>query len=127
MKKISLSIITLFVLISCHKNDPATTAIISFDEPILNDTVAFMDSVHAEGSIVGNGKMHGFRLLFTDQVSGVDYINESTSNIQKEYAFHEHWLNQVTDTTTIRVRVEVELDGKGAKSILDRNVVCLPQ
>ena len=127
MKNTFILIIGLVLFNACHKNDPATAASIEFEEPILNDTIHYMDSLHAEGTIVGNGKMQGFSLDFIDAASGTILESENSAAVESEYAFHSHWHNVVTDTTVVTVKVTVNLDKNGAKSTAERQVVCLPQ
>ncbi len=128
MKKLIL-FTSLFAVIvtlnSCHKNE-ASKADITIYEPIANDTVAFNDSVHFEGSILGDGELHGYTLSFTNSTTGASLFSVTAVTHATSYSFHEHWLNNVTDTTIVNVKVEVELDHEGHKTSKDINVVCLP-
>lgn len=129
MKKLIL-ITSLFGVIvmlnSCHKNE-ASKADITIYEPSANDTVAFNDSVHFEGSILGDGELHGYTLSYTNSTTGASLFSVTSETHATSYAFHEHWLNNLTDTTIVNVKVEVELDHEGHKTSKNVNVVCLPQ
>jgi hypothetical protein len=127
MKNSILTTAAICLLLSCHKNDPATSATIEFEEPILNDTIAFMDSIHVEGTIIGNGKMNGFKIEYIDASTGTVLHNQNSTTTDKEYTFHDHWMNELIETTTIAVKITVDLDGNGNQTTAQRNVVCLPQ
>jgi len=124
---INLAIVAvLFSITSCHKGD-ATSATIEIMEPMVNDTVAYNDSLHFEGTIVGNGTMYGYELSYTNAQTGEKYLDLPSEEKAKSYAFHEHWHNQVTDTTSVVVKVVATLDHKGTKTEKLVQVVCLPQ
>jgi hypothetical protein len=64
MKNITLFIsllITLTAITSCKKENSATTADINFTEITEGDTIAFGDTIHIEGTIVGDGELHGYQ------------------------------------------------------------------
>ena len=121
MKNSILTAAAICILLSCHKNDPATSATIEFEEPILND------SIHVEGTIIGNGKMNGFNIEYLDASTGAVLHTQNSTDTDKEYAFHDHWMNQLTDTTTVAVKITVDLDANGNQTTAQRSVVCLPQ
>ena len=116
----------LFSISSCHKGD-ATTATIDIVEPMVDDTIAFEEDLHLEGVITGNGKMYGYKLSFVNAYSGEEYESMVTEEKAKSYAFHEHWHNQVLDTTMVTVKVEATLNHKGLKTEKYLHVLCLPQ
>ena len=129
MKKTMLSMAAFAILLSissCHKGD-ATTATIDIMEPILGDTIAFNEELHLEGSITGNGKMYGYKLIFADAFSGNEFESMTSEEKSKSYSFHEHWINQVTDTTMVTVKVEATLNHDGMKTEKYLQVLCLPQ
>lgn len=127
MRNSILTSLAICLLLSCHKNDPATSATIEFEEPILNDTIAYMDSIHVEGTIIGNGKMNGFNIEYLNASTGAVLHTQNSTDTGKEYAFHDHWINELIDTTTIAVKITVDLDGKGNQTTAQRSIVCLPQ
>lgn len=116
----------LFSMNSCNKNE-ASKADITVMEPAVDDTVAFNDSVHFEGTIIGDGELHGYTLTYTNTTTGQSLLSATSETHATSYAFHEHWLNNLTDTTTVTLKVEVELDHEGHKISKEMNVVCLPQ
>lgn len=129
MKKLFLitSLIGVIVTLnSCHKNE-ASKADITILEPMTNDTIALNDSLHVEGTILGDGELHGYTLSYTNSTTGASLFSVASETHATSYAFHEHWLNNLTDTTIVNVKVEVELDHEGHKTSKDINIVCLPQ
>ena len=119
MKKFIFSVLTLsatVLLITACKKDETPTATITFNEPVANDTILNGDSLHVEGTITGTGELHGYTLSITNKTSGAVLYTGTASNHSDSYAFHEHWLNNVTSTSNIEVKVEVELDHDGNKT-----------
>lgn len=127
-----MKVVLIFSLIalafsSCNKEEQGASAVdIVFSEPSANDTIASYNQVHAEGTIVGDGTMEGYTVSLIHAGNGaVLYTN--TYDVQAtSYNFHEHWTNNLTDTTQITVRVEVAKDKNGNKTSSERLVVCLP-
>lgn len=116
----------LFSISSCHKGD-ATTATIDIMEPIAYDTIPYDDSLHFEGTIVGDGTMYGYQLTYANAFTGDEYLKMESEEKAKSYVFHEHWHNQVLDTTMVTVKVEATLNHKGLKTEKYLYVLCLPQ
>ena len=128
MKVIYFLSFVALTLSSCNKDevDGATNVEIVFTEPSVNDTVFFSNQVHAEGTIVGDKSMEGYTLSLINESNGtVLYTN--TYNVQSDsYNFHEHWTNNLSDTTLVKIRVEVTKDKNGNKATKETHVVCLP-
>ena len=123
---ISLSIL-LILLMSCHKHNEATKADITLIEPMEGDTLLFGEELHAEGTIIGDGELHGYSLNIINQTSGLTLLSRSSSDHAETYSFHEHWVNSVTDTSNVKIILEVELNHDGVKTSKEINVVCVPQ
>jgi hypothetical protein len=129
MKKIifsSAAFVAILLLSACHKGD-ATMATIEIMEPIANDTIPYNDSLHLEGTIEGDGNMYGYKLTYANAFTGEEYLSLTSEEKAKSYAFHEHWHNQVMDTTMLTLKVEATLDHKGFKTSKYLYVLCLPQ
>jgi hypothetical protein len=119
MKKLIFSVLTLsatVLLITACKKEETPTATITFNEPVANDTILYGDNLHIEGTITGTGELHGYTLNVTNKTSGEILYTGTASNHSDSYAFHEHWPNNVTSTSNIEVKVEVELDHDGNKT-----------
>jgi hypothetical protein len=128
MKNLKFVFISLSILLmSCHKHNEATKADITLIEPMVGDTLLFGEELHAEGTIIGDGELHGFSLNMINQTTGVALLSKATSDHAETYGFHEHWVNSVTDTSNVKIIVEVELNHDGVKISKEINVVCLPQ
>jgi hypothetical protein len=127
MKNLKFVFISLTVLlISCHKHNNATTATINFLEPTAGDTLQFGEELHAEGTIKCDGELHGYSLNIINQTTSATLLSKSASDHAETYSFHEHWINNVTDTTNVKILVEVEINHDGVKTSKEINVVCLP-
>lgn len=127
MKVIYLLSLGILALSSCKKEaNGATTVEIVFTEPSVNDTVMSFNQVHAEGTIVGDATMEGYTVSLINAGNG-NVLYTNTYDVRAEsYNFHEHWTNNLTDTTLVHVKVEVTKDKNGNKATNERNVVCLP-
>ena len=126
MRKVIFSVFTLvlaLVLFTACKKENKSTATINFSEPMANDSLQLGESLHVEGSISGTGELHGYTLSITNKTSGTLIYTGTVSDHKDAYAFHEHWVNNVTDTSTIEVLVEVALDHDGNKT--SKNITCI--
>jgi hypothetical protein len=113
------------LIFSCKKHE-ASTATISIIEPITNDTIAFGESLHYEGTVTGNGELHGYSVKLVNDQNGTILSEMASDNHAENYSFHEHWVNTLLDTTVVKLTVEVILDHEGNKVSKDVSVVCLP-
>ena len=117
----------LFIgLTACHKHEDVT-ATINLMEPMENDTLAFGTELHMHGTIVGTGELHGYSLSLKNVSTNAILFSASNTAHQETYAFDEHWVNNVTDTTLVQVYGDVELGHDGNKQNKLVNIVCLPQ
>jgi hypothetical protein len=122
-----LSALFLFVVVSCHKDEhEEISATISFVEPSITDTLAFNEELHAEGTIVGSAELHGYTLSMTNITTNEELFSATASNHSPSYAFHEHWVNNVSDTSIIRINVIVILDHEGNTETKTIDLVALP-
>lgn len=130
MNKITLIIsllITLTAITSCKKKNSATTAEINFNEITEGDTIAFGDTIHLEGTIVGNGELHGYQLQLVDILPAEMLLSLNTETHKESYAFDEHWVNNVTTISNLKAVVIVEINHNGDLVSKEVNFVCLPQ
>jgi len=125
MKKQFIAVATFTMLLaSCHKDVTATITIV---EPTSIDTIPLNNEVHFEGSVDGNAEMHGYTITFTNMSSGATLLTKTDESHAESYAFHEHWINNVTDTTTVKLSITVEKDHDGNTETKEATVLCLPQ
>ena len=122
---ITMALSMVILSVSSCKKEETPTATITFNEPLANDSIANGDSLHVEGTITGTGELHGYTLSITNKTSGAILYTGSASNHSDSYAFHEHWLNNVSSTSNIEVKVEVELNHDGNKTVKAVQVVAL--
>lgn len=130
IKQLSFIVVMMVIgtLTACHKdNHEEVTATISFMEPTDGDTIALNEELHAEGTILGSAELHGYTLTMKNITTNEELLNVSSIGHASSYAFHEHWVNTVSDTSTIQIVVAVELDHDGNKTSKTINIVALPQ
>ena len=96
--------------------DGTTNADITLIEPMEGDTLLFGEELHAEGTIGGDGELHGYSLNMINQTTGETLLSKASSDHAETYSFHEHWVNSVTDTSNVKIIVEVELNHDGDKT-----------
>lgn len=127
MKVILMFSLVVLAFSSCHKDkNGASNVDIVFTEPAANDTVLSYNQVHAEGTINGDGTMEGYTVSLIHAGTGA-VLYSNTYDVQAtSYNFHEHWTNNLSDTSSITVRVEVTKDKNGNKTTREIAVVCLP-
>lgn len=124
--KIIVSLFAVTILFAACKKENATTATIEFIEPLANDTIIAGDSLHAEGTIIGNNEMHGYTLKMVNETTNEELMNITSDSHASSYAFHEHWMNNVTQISTIAVTISANLDDAGKQATKSVKVVCLP-
>lgn len=122
------SILGLALLaLSCKKDEAGTvTATINIIEPSSTDTVTFGEELHLEGNITADGDMRGYTLTMTNTKNATNLLSFAQENHASAYSFHEHWVNNLTDTTIVKCTVEVEVNHDGTKVSKDVSVLCLP-
>lgn len=127
MKLIYISSLVLFAITACKKEEKMVTHVdISFSEPSVNDTIASYNQIHVEGTISADGDMEGYAVSLINSSNDAVLFTRKYDVQAESYNFHEHWTNNVSDTTPVLVRVEAIQDKKGSKASRDINVVCLP-
>ncbi len=128
MNKNKIAYIALVGLlaVSCHKHEEDVTATINLMEPMENDTIVLGEELHMHGTITGSDELHGYRLTLLNSDNETLLFDANTSTHETSYAFDEHWVNMVTDTTNLEVQVEVELDHEGNTTTKKVHLVALP-
>lgn len=127
MKVIYFFSFLVLVLGACKKNEPGATNVeINFTEPAAGDTIASYNQIHAEGTITGDGTMQGYTVTLSNTQSGAVLFSNAYDVQSESYNFHEHWTNNLSDTSEVTVRVEVTKDKNGNKTAKEIKVVCLP-
>lgn len=129
MMRIMIACLLLVVVAACKKNkhEVATDVQINFTEPAVGDTIQSWNQLHIEGTITSTGNMHGYGIKVLKNDGSQTQLFSVNYEIQvEEINFHEHWMNNLTDTTDVTVRVEVFVDKNGLKEVKEVNVVCLP-
>jgi len=121
----TLAVAAISILFTACKKEETPIATITFNEPLANDTVLQGDSLHVEGTITGTGELHGYTLSITNKSTGAVVYTGTASNHSDSYAFHEHWINNVTATAALEIKVDVELDHDGNKSSKTLNCVAV--
>lgn len=119
---------SLLTLVGCNKGDsdvPAENIVITFTEPVVGDSISSYNSLHCEGTITSTGDMKGYTIVYVDQSTNDVLFETSYSTHADAYNIHEHWLNNVTTTTQVIVRVIAKKDNDGNTETKELTVTCL--
>lgn len=126
---ITIALTGLFVG-ACKKDKKnksgAQSVSIVFTEPSLGDSIPSWNQVHMEGTITGDGEMKGYTVSARNASTNAVLFSSTYDVKASAYNFHEHWINNLYDTTNVTIRVEVIKDGSGNLETKEMNVVCLP-
>jgi len=109
-----------------NNNPPALTANITVAEPVAGSTFAFGTEVHIEATVTADFDMHGYEaylinLSADDTVWSVDAHAHGTT-----YSIHDHWTNDVTDHSDMKLKIIATLDHDGAKATKEVSFHCHP-
>lgn len=128
MKKTALIPLLFILLLACNKNTvDATDATINIHSPELNEVYAFGEEVHVEGTIVSDGEIHGYKVYLRDEQGNNLYEGGQAHVHGDAFAIHEHWTNNILQSTQVKVLVEVSLNHSGDKATKEVIFTCLPQ
>jgi hypothetical protein len=127
MKKyIAFGIIALTIF-SCKKEEEAeVTTTITISAPAANDTIPFGQAVHLTGTVIGSAEIHGYTVTFTNLTTGNPVFSKVYDLHSASYSIDETWTNNVSDTSTVQLKIVVEKDHDGNLETKTINVVCLP-
>ena len=123
---LSIAIIMSMTMACKDEVTEVSRATITFVEPAMGDTLQSGEELHAEGTVQGNVELHGYELSFINLTTGEVLYNGVSETDAQSYSFHEHWINNVSDTSRVAVEVVVELDHDGNTQSKRVEVVCLP-
>lgn len=139
MKKIILNIAYLsmisLTLVSCKKDKPndddnhhedEVSAVINMSSFNDGDTIASGATFHMSGTITGTAEMHGYEIILHNHTTMQDVFTVNNHDHAATYNVHEHWDNNVADTSTIMFTLNTILDHAGNKATKVIHVVCLP-
>jgi hypothetical protein len=128
MKKYIAFGIVALTIFSCKKEEEAeVTATIIISTPAANDTIPFGQAVHLTGTVTGSAEMHGYTVTYTNVTTGSTLLSQVHDVHASSYALDETWTNNVTDTSIVKLLVDVEKDHEGNMEMKEITVVCLPQ
>jgi hypothetical protein len=128
MKKYIAFVILALTIFSCKKEEEAeVTATITISTPAVSDTIPFGQAVHLTGTVTGSAEMHGYSVTYTNVTTGSTLLSQVHDVHASSYALDETWTNNVTDTSIVKLLVDVEKDHEGNMEMKEITVVCLPQ
>ena len=128
MKKYIAFVILALTIFSCKKEEEAeVTSTITISAPAANDTIPFGQAVHLTGTVTGSAEMHGYTVTYTNVTTGSTLLSQVHDVHASSYALDETWTNNVTDTSIVKLLVDVEKDHEGNMEMKEITVVCLPQ
>ncbi len=133
LNTVSISLISLSI-VSCKKDkeheeehhDEPVTAVIDINSFNDGDTIASGATFHMSGTITGTSEMHGYTIVLHNHATMQDVFNVQNHDHSSVYTIHEHWVNNVADTSTVMFTLTTALDHNGGTMSTVKHVVCLP-
>lgn len=99
------SLATVFFIQSCDKNEHASTSpVIIFDEPADSTVIEAGSALHIEGEASDNDALHEGRFQIITDANVTLWDTAVTVHGLKEYHFHMHRHQTVSDTTHATLR-----------------------
>lgn len=99
------SLATVFFIQSCDKNEHANTSpVITLDEPADNTVIEAGNALHIEGEATDNDALHEGRFQIITDANVTLWDTAVTVHGLKEYHFHMHRHETVSDTTRATLR-----------------------
>lgn len=90
------------------------------------DTIQPGAEFHMSGTIVSTSEMHGYEIILHNHATMQDVFNVSEHSHATSYSVHEHWTNNVADTSTVMFTLNAVKDHSGGITTKTLHVVCLP-
>lgn len=111
-----------------HTDDHGTTPTATISITSLNegDTIQPGATLHINGTIASSTEMHGYQVLIHNHATMTDVFTKDAHEHATSYTVHEHWTNNVTDTSALQLKITGVIDHSGNKVIKTINFVCLP-
>jgi hypothetical protein len=131
MKSYSIIISAILLTVStvaCKKStheEEIVTATITINKPVVNDTIAYGDTLKLSAIVNGSAEMHGYSVTFTNATTGFPVYAKAYDEHASSYTLSEAWKNNVTAVSTINIVIDVVKDHDNNHEIKTMNVVCL--
>lgn len=132
-----ISLISLTV-VACKKDDDHNhdddddhssvgTPVISVTSFNEGDTIQPGTELHMSGTVTSTTEMHGYEIVLHNHKTMQDVFTMSEHSHATSYNFHEHWTNNVADTSTVMFTLNAVKDHDGGIITKTMHIVCLPQ
>lgn len=109
-----------------HSHDTTATTVITVSSLNENDTIQSGEEVHFNGSITSTVEMHGYQLVVKNITTGLDVFTTDEHSHALTYNIHDHWTNNVSDTSEMDLKITVVNDHDGNLTTKTIRFVCLP-
>lgn len=139
MKKYILNFVYVSLIavtaVACKKEEETTEdeahaeaanpviTITSFND---GDTIQPGAEFHMSGTIASTSEMHGYEIILHNHATMQDVFTVSEHSHATSYNVHEHWTNNVADTSTVMFTLNAVKDHDGGIATKVMHVVCLP-
>lgn len=125
------------VLISCKKDEedtknnnnntpPALTANISVAAPVAGTTYESGDEVHIDVTVTADFDMHGYEAYLINLTADDTLWSVDAHDHGSTYTIHEHWTNNVTEHSDMKLKVIATLDHDGSLATKEVAFHCHP-
>lgn len=132
MKSLLLFAALLTTLMACKKEtNPTTTSEVVVNlnlvSPTENQTYQFGDTVKILGSLSSATSLHGYNIRLNHPTINMFVINQAYHEHGTVFNLNERWVNNVTDTTELKLIIDVAIDHDGTLKTFEKYITCYPQ
>lgn len=133
MKHLFLIAGILIFLASCKKeteeqsHESEAEVVLSLVSPTENQTYQLGDTVRILGTISSTSDLHGYNLRLNHPVLNMFVINKAFHEHGTSFKVNEFWVNNVTDTTVLKLTMDVAIDHDGKLKTFEKFITCYPQ
>ncbi len=122
------------IFTSCKKDEeqeeptptPTPQAVITINEPLANAMFNLNEEVHIDVDITASFEMHGYIVELINETSGEVVWSADAHDHATSFHVHDHWVNNVTDHSDMKLKVTAELDHDGNISTKEVHFHCHP-
>lgn len=106
--------------------NPALTANISVSSPEENASYTLGEEVHINATVTADFQMHGYHVYIINLTADdtVFYVHPHAHGTS--YDIHEHWTNDVTEHSDMKLKIIATLDHDGTTAVKEVPFHCHP-
>lgn len=133
MKHLFLIAGILIILASCKKeteeqsHESDAEVILNLVSPTDNQSYQLGDTVKILGTITSTSDLHGYNVRLNHPILNMFVINKAFHEHGTSFNVNEYWVNNVSDTTQLKLIIDVAIDHDGTLRTFEKFITCYPQ